>query len=117
MLEDFWVMQPNSEGVIQRELPCWSPLPVGIIEVNVDATFSSKIGVANLEVVARDTSGSVCFCAISKINKVGSPLHAEARAILFGLEVARESIFNSIIFENGSEVHNIYRIGSGAVLF
>ena len=58
--------------------------------------------VATLGMVVRDSTGSISLAAVTKIENVESPLHAEFLAILFRLEVARSDSFQSIMVESDS---------------
>ena len=46
--------------------------------------------------------GTICLGAVTKIDNVELPLHAEFLTILFGLEVARRNSFLSMIVESDS---------------
>ena len=52
--------------------------------------------------VLRDSSSNVMLSAVTKIDRVDSPLHAEIKAILFGMEVAWANSFSSLIVESDS---------------
>lgn len=49
--------------------------------------------------VIRDSSGIVQLCAVTKVDL---PLHSEIKTILFGLEIARNNSFLSLIVESDS---------------
>ncbi|XWS63816.1 hypothetical protein CRYUN_Cryun06bG0134500 [Craigia yunnanensis] len=52
--------------------------------------------------VVRDHLGSVLLCAVTRVERIMSPLHAEIKAILFGLEVALDNSFLSLKVESDS---------------
>ncbi|XWS17037.1 hypothetical protein CRYUN_Cryun33cG0033200 [Craigia yunnanensis] len=52
--------------------------------------------------VVHDSSGKVCLYGVSCEENVESALHAELKAILFGLEVARSHFSESLVIESDS---------------
>ena len=68
----------------------------------VDAAYCSKNNVVSLGMVVRNDTGAFCLCAIMKIGNVNSPLQAELMAIAFGLQLAKEHSFPSILVESDS---------------
>ena len=70
------------------------------VKINVDATYNPVTKFATLGMVVRDSIGTITLRAMTKIDNVESPLHAEFQAILFGLEVARSNSFLSIMVES-----------------
>ena len=58
--------------------------------------------IASLGMVVRNDTGAFCLCAIMKIGNVNSPLQAELMAIVFGLQLAKEHSFPSILVESDS---------------
>ncbi|XWS50530.1 hypothetical protein CRYUN_Cryun12cG0094700 [Craigia yunnanensis] len=80
----------------------WQIPPEGIYKLNVDAAFSSVFKEASLGMVVRNHLGQVHHCAIKRIGNMENALHAEFKAILFGLEECRHNSFNSVIIENDS---------------
>ena len=52
--------------------------------------------------VVRDYLGSVLLCVVTRVDSIKSPLHAEIKVILFGLKVALENSFLSLMVENDS---------------
>ena len=58
--------------------------------------------VASLGLVVRNISGAMCLCAVMKIDKVESQLHVELKAVIFGLKIAKEYSFPSILAESDS---------------
>ncbi|OMO70912.1 reverse transcriptase [Corchorus capsularis] len=80
----------------------WTAPPVGVIKLNVDASFSVETNEAGLGVVARDSGGAVLVSAARRLLFVSSPLYAEVHALLFAFEVALEYGYNSCILESDS---------------
>ena len=65
----------------------------------MDAAYCNATKEAKLGVVARNCRLQVCFSTMTKEGNIKSPLQAERKAILFGLQVAREMDYKSIIVE------------------
>ena len=70
------------------------------VKLNVDAALCSVAKEATLGVVARNSRAEIQFSAVTKDRDIESPLHAEMKAILFGLQVTRELEYSSIIVES-----------------
>ena len=102
--EEFRLALSPCRQVYQLAPPTWSPPICGSLKLNVDATFNSNSKLAGLGMVLRDSSGSVRLSAVTKIDRVDSPLHAEFKAILFGMEVAWANSFSSLIVESDSSI-------------
>ncbi|XWS11866.1 hypothetical protein CRYUN_Cryun37aG0037900 [Craigia yunnanensis] len=56
----------------------------------------------SLEMVVRNDTGTICLCAVSRIDNVASLLHAKLKAIAFGMEITKENSFSSILIESDS---------------
>ena len=80
----------------------WTPLDRNALKLNVDATFSSNSRIGKFGMVVRDSTGKVCLCAVSCEGNVDSALQVELKAILFGLEVARNHFSEFIFIESDS---------------
>ena len=52
--------------------------------------------------VVRNELGAIYLCAVMKIDKVESPLHAKLKTVAFGLEIVKENSFPSILVESDS---------------
>ncbi|XWS39354.1 hypothetical protein CRYUN_Cryun18bG0045900 [Craigia yunnanensis] len=53
--------------------------------------------------VVRNATSTICLIsAVMKIENVDSPLQAELKAVAFGLEIAKENSFPSILVESDS---------------
>ena len=70
----------------------------------MDVAFNLSSKTASLGMVIRDSSGRVRLCVATKIDRVYLLLHAEIKAILFGLEIAWTNSFTSLIVESDSLV-------------
>ena len=69
-------------------------------KLNVDTAYYSAANEATLGVVATNSRAEISFSKVTKVLDIESPLHAEMKATIFGLQVARESEYNSIIVES-----------------
>ena len=78
----------------------WSPPPRDYHKINVDAAYSTTTRMTNLGMIARDTNAKVCVSVVVKAEDVKSPLHAEIKAILFGLQVAGEMNLGKVEVES-----------------
>ena len=78
----------------------WIPPSENCVKINVDVTFCSATKEATLGVVARNSIAAIQFSAVSKERDIESLLYAEMKAILFGLHVAKELEYSSIIVES-----------------
>ena len=58
--------------------------------------------IASFGMVVRDSTRKVWLCVVSKEENINSPLHAEIKVILFGLQVARNCLYQSLIIESNS---------------
>lgn len=79
----------------------WSPPPMGVIKVNVDAAVSEE-GWVGLGTVARNDKGEVMYAAVRRVRARWSPLIAECRAALFGLEQAQQHGLSEVILASDS---------------
>ena len=80
----------------------WVPPLPGSFKINVDAAFYSTTKEACLSLVVRDHQGLPHLCAATRVNNVDSALHAEFKAILFGLTKASKFQFLSVLLESDS---------------
>ena len=109
MKEDFLLVSRSNERIAQSITPRWSPPEQACVKLNVDAAFCPRNKVASLGMVVRNDTGAIRLCGIKKIGNVESPLQAELMAIAFGLQLAKEHSFTSIIVESDSllAIHEI----------
>ncbi|XWS30930.1 hypothetical protein CRYUN_Cryun23aG0033500 [Craigia yunnanensis] len=80
----------------------WLPPPMGILKLNVDAAYSSYSNIASCGLVVRNSAGSPCLCAVKKTGNIVYVLQAKLQAILFGLKIAWENSYISIVVESDS---------------
>ncbi|XWS63566.1 hypothetical protein CRYUN_Cryun06bG0111000 [Craigia yunnanensis] len=82
--------------------PCsqWMHPPRGCVKVNVDAAFCNTTRIATLGVVARNEKSEVCYSAVTKSAKTDTPLLAKIKAILFGVQLAKEMNIQKIQLES-----------------
>ena len=69
--------------------------------------------------VARDSDGSVYFCAVTRCDHVDSSFHADMKVIYYGLELALEHGLRSLQIESGSlmAIKEIYRHRTSLINF
>ena len=79
----------------------WSPPPLGVIKINVDAAIAQNNSA--IAVVARNENGYV-LKAWSKLLPKRSPIVAETEAILWALHLARGENWREIIVESDSKL-------------
>ncbi len=79
----------------------WSPPPTNVIKLNVDVALSTNS--ASLAVVVRDDCGIFLSCWTKRI-LVTDPTIAEASAIAWGLEIAKEANYQKVIIEGDAKV-------------
>ena len=68
----------------------------------VDAAYCSENKIASLGMVVRNDIGAIRLCAVMKTCNVESPLQADAKAVAFGLEIAKGNSFPFILVESDS---------------
>ena len=102
MKEEFFQISSSNERTAQETSTNWTPPSQESVKLNVDVAYCLENKVASLGMVVRNDTGTICLWAIMKICNVESPLHAELKAITFGLEVTRDNSFLSILVESDS---------------
>ncbi|KAH9782560.1 reverse transcriptase domain-containing protein [Citrus sinensis] len=81
----------------------WNPPQNGFVKVNVDAATSSEKHLAGLGAIIRDDQGTVIAAAI-KISKFnGDVAFAEAEALEWGLQIARNASAKALIVESDAQ--------------
>ena len=80
----------------------WKSPIIGAMKLNVDATFYPTSREAGLGMVVRDHMGEVHLCAVTRVENIESPLHAELTAILFGIKEAVSIKHPYLIVESDS---------------
>ena len=102
MKNEFRLLLDTFKNTNHRSIARWIPPAHDKVKLNVDAAFCLKEKVASLGMVVRNEFGAVCLCAVTKIDRVESPFHAELKAVAFGLEIAKEISSPSIHVESDS---------------
>ncbi|XP_024046567.1 uncharacterized protein LOC112497228 [Citrus sinensis] len=77
----------------------WTPPPNNKVKVNVDAAVKEDRKSAGLGVVIRNHRGQVLAAAVKSMNFQGNIAIAEAYAIKWGMEVAKDLSLSSVIIE------------------
>ena len=89
-------MISNDIGQIQKVVKTmndWRPPAIGTVCMNVDAAFAAANGDATAGIIMRDHSGSVCLVASHPISRCSDAEEAEGKAILLGLQIAKNPAF------------------------
>ncbi|XWS69079.1 hypothetical protein CRYUN_Cryun04dG0148800 [Craigia yunnanensis] len=102
MKVEFNEVFPINENRNQNVSSSWFPPALDILKLNVDAAFSASSGKARYGMVVRDSTGKICLCAVSKEEDANTVLHAELKAILFGLKIACNNFTETLIVESDS---------------
>ncbi|XP_074301093.1 uncharacterized protein LOC141632447 [Silene latifolia] len=96
------VRESSGEGE-STGLNLWKPPEQGTIKFNSDAAFLGEMDVG-LGVVGRNSRGEVVVVASKRCRAQWSVETAEAKAMMFGLEVAKHLGVNNIALESDSMV-------------
>ncbi|XVF57667.1 hypothetical protein PTKIN_Ptkin07bG0000400 [Pterospermum kingtungense] len=102
----------SSSNANRSILLVWFAPSVGLVKLNVDATYNYNTKVATCGVVLRDHAGDVLLSAIASFPDVSALLQAEFIAILFGLEVIKSGNFGPMLMESDAAVA-IRELGEG----
>ncbi|XVF12979.1 hypothetical protein REPUB_Repub08aG0167000 [Reevesia pubescens] len=92
-----------NSGVLDQLLR-WIPPRAPEVKLNVDASFCAQNGVAGLGSVLRDCGGNILSSAVTKERLTQSVLHAEVKAILFGLRLVFQQGYEAIVVESDSSL-------------
>ncbi|KAH9680916.1 reverse transcriptase domain-containing protein [Citrus sinensis] len=84
-------------------LKAWNPPQKGFYKVNVDAATNSEKQIAGLGAVIRDEDGNVIAAAVKVSKFYGDVCFAEAEAVEWGLQVARNACIKSLIVESDAQ--------------
>ena len=84
-------------------LKAWNPPQKGFFKVNADAATNSEKQIAGLGAVIRDEVGNVIAAAVKVSKFYGDVCLAEAEAIEWGLQVARNACIESLIVESDAQ--------------
>ncbi|KAH9743515.1 putative reverse transcriptase/RNA-dependent DNA polymerase [Citrus sinensis] len=81
----------------------WNPPQEGFVKINTDAATNSEKNLAGLGAVIRDENGQVTATAIKVSKFHGSVAYAEAEAMEWGLQVAKDAHVKDVIMESDSQ--------------
>lgn len=81
----------------------WCPPEEGWIKINVAAAMDEKNRLAGLGVVIRNFKGEIIAAAVKTEKNSGNVEMAEAKAVLWGLQVAIMNEATQVIVESDSE--------------
>ncbi|KAH9758687.1 hypothetical protein KPL71_016758 [Citrus sinensis] len=84
-------------------LKAWNPPQKGFYKVNVGAATNSEKQIAGLGAVIRDEDGNVIAAAVKVSKFYGDVCFAEAEAVEWGLQVARNACIESLIVESDAK--------------
>ncbi|XVE93186.1 hypothetical protein REPUB_Repub01dG0168600 [Reevesia pubescens] len=90
---DTLLVKADAKGRRKWMESVWQTPNEGFIKINVDASFLHSSKTIGLGVVARYSTGEICFLAFKKVLNMSDSLIAVVMAIRFGLE---EAVGNSI---------------------
>ncbi|KAL5773532.1 hypothetical protein ACOSQ2_013456 [Xanthoceras sorbifolium] len=96
-------MHPPSVLVFSMPVAVWSPPPVGVFKLNVDASLAVNAGLVGVGIVIRDCHGQVRVASSLKLSASFSPLLAEAVAILHEVRLAFNSGLLTLLVESDAQ--------------
>ncbi|XVF82507.1 hypothetical protein PTKIN_Ptkin16aG0054600 [Pterospermum kingtungense] len=99
MCKDFEEATIQSGPLFQQGDLRWTPPRADYFKVNMDASFLPLTRDATIGCVVRDHVGVVLGSAAAKIQQVLSPLQAELKALLYGLQMASALNYRRIVLE------------------
>ena len=82
----------------------WSPPPLGLYKVNVDAATFKDIRATRIGVVIRDSLGKVAAVLCKKLEASLGPLEAESKALEVGILFAQCRGCSAVVLEGDSQV-------------
>lgn len=97
---------PSSNHLVTKEdsnQPHWCPPPKGFVNINVDAATNVGEQAAGLGVVVRDCNGSYVAATVKTVQFFGDVQQSEAKAIAWGIQVAKQTGNLSVIIETDSQ--------------
>lgn len=89
---------------ISMKVSRWRSAPIGHVKLNIDAAIYSVVKRVGLGAVVRDHDGRVLLSANTTISHIDDALHAEVRALLFGLEFVQHRGFQRVFVESDSQI-------------
>ena len=84
----------------KEKLQHWSPPPVNCFKLNVDAAINSNDQMVGLGAVIRNSEAKVVAAGVQISSLKGGVSYAEAEAIQWGFQVAKEASISSLIVES-----------------
>ncbi|KAL9450019.1 hypothetical protein AB3S75_011871 [Citrus x aurantiifolia] len=91
--------QGSPRSIEEKKAQRWNPPPSSKLKINVDAAVHAESQMAGLGAVIRNSQGQVVVAAVKSINFQGDVSIAEAKAVQWGMEVARKASFTNVIIE------------------
>lgn len=80
-------------------MQAWNAPPINYFKVNVDAAIQENQQAAGLGAVIQNSSGQVIITAVRKTTFQGNISTAEAQAVKWGMQVAKEANLTKVIIE------------------
>ena len=77
----------------------WFPHLKNIFKINVDAAINTKNQIAGVGAMIRDSNGKIIAAGINQIHLKGPVSLAEAEAVQWGLQLAKEAYLTSLIIK------------------
>lgn len=94
------VKERESHGnTVEGNMQIWTPPPNNKVKVNVDAAVKEDRKSAGLGVVIRNHRGQVLAAAVKSMNFQGNAAIAEAHAVKWGMEVAKDLSLSNVIID------------------
>ncbi|KAL5768033.1 hypothetical protein ACOSQ2_014816 [Xanthoceras sorbifolium] len=105
-------------GISSSHIPanmCWKPPDGHCLKLNVDASVNKAAGKIGIGVVVRDSAGQLVLAAGLSCSFVVDVAVAEAKAILFGVQLAMSrKLFPLLIESDALNVVNLYKSGTSS---
>ena len=102
MQQDYLDTTMSNDSGYPESITRWVPPDNSSFKLNVDVVYSYGNKEVGWGLVVRNNTWSVLLCAVMKVANIESLLHAELKAILFGLEVALYNCLLSLMIESDS---------------
>ncbi|XP_012852581.1 PREDICTED: uncharacterized protein LOC105972189 [Erythranthe guttata] len=78
----------------------WTPPPIGVLKLNVDAAFPPNSEFHRVSLIARNATGTCVWWQVRRVLGMVSPSEGEAHAILQALRTAKFRQWNAITVES-----------------
>lgn len=92
-------MKPESKQQQVFRKPVWKGTEVDTVKINIDGAFDGSNQLAGWGCIARDHTGDVIFAAAVKLDYMSEALHAEAYALIRGIQLAGNYGMGKVVFE------------------